>query len=340
MHITDSTFNTVTRRPVFRTQRGLSLTELLITVAIAAVIMAGLAGVVNQTLNTEDVVRERNDLTQQARFAMQRMVAAVKGTRHLLIPLGENPATGYSESIRSVLAVTLDPTIDRDRDGWADANNDKDFLDLNNNSVRDSGEPERVDEDIGKDNTNDEMPGIIGIDDNGDGNIDDSSAAAPSSDNDEDDVEVEDKLDGIDNDNDGSIDEDITKDMNDDGLPGVAGIDDDYDGLVDENAGSKKNDDDEDGLLDEDWFDAVVYYLNANQLIERLPSLIDTNGDSVVTGADFSESVIAENVTQFRIERIPQGSGRAVLLDITLVLTAASGKTVTLNTRLRPGGGS
>ena len=339
MHSKNSSFNTISRTPVLRTQRGLSLTELLITVGIAAVIMAGLAGVVNQTLNTEDVVRERNDLTQQARFAMQRMVAAVKGTRHLLLPLGENPATVYSESIRSVLAVTLDPSIDRDRDGWADANNDKDFLDSNNNSLRDSDELERIDEDTGNDNTNDLAQGLIGIDDDGDGVIDEGAVHVSGQyrDNDEDGSEMEDFINGLDDDADGAIDEDIPGDMNKDGDGGIKGIDDDLDGSIDE---GPPTDNDEDGQDGEDWFDAVIYYLSGNQLIERQPSLIDTTGDSVVTGADFTESVIAENVTQFRIERIPQGGGRAVLLDITLVLTAASGKTVTLNTRLRPGGGS
>ena len=338
-------------------QYGITLIELLVTVAIAAMIMLGLSGVVSQALQTEDAVRERNELTQQARFAMQRMVAAVQGTRRLLLPLADNPGTSWREHVReesvppgapegtstratAVLAVTLPPSIDRDRDGWADANNDRDFLDLNNNSLRDTGEPERVDEDLPDDNSNDAAPGITGIDDNGDGIVDDSNDIYPAADNDEDDSVSEDPINGIDDDGDGAIDEDPFRDMNGDARPGLKNVDDDLDGLIDEGGGPMKIDDDEDGLGDEDWFDPVVYYLNGNNLIERQPAFTDINGDSFVTGADFTESVIAENLTRLRIERIPQGAGRTVLIDIMLELTSpATGEAIELHTRVRVGGG-
>ena len=337
-------------------QNGLSLIELLITVAIAAFIMAGLAGVVNQTLNTEEVVRQRNELTQQARFAMQRMVVAVSGTRRLLLPLADNPGTDWREHVReqtfpasapegsstqasAVLAVTLDISIDRDRDGWADANNDQDFLDLNNNGLRDVNEPERIDEDLGTDNCNDFAQGIIGIDDDGDGAVDEGAIHVSGTyrDNDEDGTEEEDPINGVDDDADGSIDEDVTGDMNKDGDTGIKGVDDDLDGTVDE---GPPTDNDEDGLNGEDWFDAVVFYLSGNKLIERLPSQSDTNGDTFITGADFTESEIAVGVTRFRVERIPQGGGRAVLIDLSLEMTDFRGDTVSLNTRVRVGGGS
>ena len=330
-------------------QHGMTLVELLLTVAIAAIIIAGLAGVVGQALQTEDATRQRNDLTQQARFAMQRMVAAVQGTRRLLLPLADNPATDWRENVREqtvpasapegssllatgVLAVTLDPGIDRDADGWADANNDNDYLDLNNNGSRDAGEPERIDEDQGDDMNNDGNPGIVGIDDDGDGVVDESTAQN----DDEEGSWEEDIPNGVDEDGDGSEGEDGAADMNQDLKAGLSGIDDDGDGSVDE---GHQNDDDEDGVRDEDWFDPVVFYLDGTDLVERLPAQTDVNIDGQVTGADFTESIIATNVGRFRVERIPQGGKRAVLVDITLELSNSNGDPLSLNTRLRVGGG-
>lgn len=322
-------------------QYGLSLLELLISLAIAALIMAGLAGIVNQTLNIEDVVRQRNDLTQQARFAMQRMVTAIHGTQRLLLPLADNPATNWRENVReetvpasppegssiratAVLALTLSPLQDRDGDGFMDADNDKDGL---------------IDEDIGFDNNADHASGIAGIDDDGDGLIDESSVEDDDEDQDNVGTKDEDPINGLDDDGDGSIDEDAGADMNGDLQPGSATVDDDGDGLTDE---SNKEDDDEDednrGTKDEDWFDSMVFSLNAGKLIERQPAFSDLNGDSKIDGADFTESTIAEKVTRFRVERIPQGGYRAMLLDITLELTGASGESVRLNTRVRVGG--
>ena len=254
------------------------------------------------------------------------MVKSIRMTRRLMIPLGENPNTAYSESVRDVLAVTLDPTLDRDKDGWADANNDKDYLDVNNNGSRDAGEPERVDEDTQGDMTNDNKSGIILIDDDGDGFVDES----PVSDDDEDSLFDEDKLDGIDNDNDGSIDEDMGHSMRESGAPGILGFDDDFDGSVDEGDGK---DDDEDGSQGDDWLDPVVYFLNGTTLMQRVPNI------NPADGTDYQENQIAENVTDFQVKRIPQGGGRSVLVDITLEITSANGERVEFNTSVGVGSG-
>lgn len=308
---------------------GFTLTEVLVTVVILALILVGIAGVLEQALRAESATRERNDLTRQARFALDRMTRAVSATNLLLVPLAENPGTAWSESVRDpgVLAVTLDPTLDRDNDGWADGNNDKDFLDLNQNAVRDPGEPERIDEDLSEETSNDNAPGIVGIDDDGDGSIDESMNVE---DDDEDGSVDEDFLNGVDDDSDGAVDEDGRHDMNFDGNPGVALVDDDLDGSVDE---GHLFDDDEDGTFDEDWLDVVVYFLSGGTLMERLPNLDPGDGN------DFSERVIAGNVTRFRVERVPQGAGRAVLVDITLGLTGENAN-VELHTRVRVGAGS
>ncbi|MBT8144694.1 MAG: MSCRAMM family adhesin SdrC, partial [Gammaproteobacteria bacterium] len=167
-------------------------------------------------------------------------------------------------------------------------------------------------------------------DDDGDGEIDPSSGSNPEMDNDEDGAITEDSIDGVDNDGDGSVDEDLQGDMNADGSPGIAGVDDDGDGSVDEGS---PPDDDEDGTNNEDWFDAVVFFLNGSTLMERRPNL------NPADGTDYTEYPIADNVTQFRVERIPGTGKRAVLVDITLELTPPGGEPVSLNTRVRVGGG-
>ncbi len=313
---------------------GFTLIEVLLALVMAALLFAGLLGVIANGLAVHDDVVNHNAIARDARFALQRMVRAVSHSQRLLLPLAENPATAYSESVREpgVLAVTLDPTLDRDRDGWADANNDRDFLDLNNNSVRDAGEPERIDEDPGSDNINDGAHGIVGIDDDNDGSVDEGPPPDPFGkylDNDEDGAEIEDELNGKDDDLDGAIDEDLPGDMNNDGEDGLIGVDDDRDGSIDENP---PPDDDEDGNNNEDWFDPVVYYLNGTDLIERLPAINPSDG------ADFTETVIAGNITRFRVERLDVPGSRRQLVELMLDLSDAGGKTVSLQSRVRVGG--
>lgn len=308
-------------------QTGFSLIEILISVTIAGSLIASMQGLLGIALNAESSSRTKNHSFQQGRFAMQLMVKSVRMTRRLMIPLAENPNTGHSEHIRDVLAVTLDPTLDRDGDGWADANNDKDYLDVNNNGSRDTGEPERVDEDIHDDMTRDGKAGIIGIDDNGDGTVDNG---AGKNDDDEDGSKKEDPINGIDDDGDGAIDEDTSHDADDNGKSGLAGVDDDLDGATDE---SGKDDDDEDGTNNEDWLDPVVYFLNGTNLIQRVPNIDPADG------TDYQENIIIENVSLFQIERIPQGNGVTTLVDISLEITAPGGELSHFNTRVGIGSG-
>jgi type II secretory pathway pseudopilin PulG len=299
-----------------RRARGFTLLEAVLAVAIAAILLGALAGVTGQSLQALALVREHAALNEDARFAMERMVAAVSGTSRLLLPLGENPATAWSESVRDVLAVTLDPGLDRDQDGFADADNDKDGL---------------VDEDIGSDATGDGASGIVGIDDDNDGGVDESNVADDDEDEDQTGNRDEENLDWSDDDGDGAIDEDLDSDMNLDGAPGLLGIDDDEDGSTDE---GDTRDDDEDGAYDEDPVDSVVFFLSGTTLVERLPNLDPSDG------LDFTERPIAENVSLFRVERLAPGpNDRAVLVDITLQVASASGETVDLTTRVRVGGG-
>jgi len=291
-------------------EHGFTLIEVLITVAIAAILIAGLGGVVGQALHAGDVVREQNDVAEEAAFAMERIVRSVSRSQRLLLPLAENPVTPWSESVREVLAITLDRALDRDGDGFADADNDKDGA---------------VDEDVPDDTGNDGQAGIVGVDDDGDGVVDDGG----NTDDDEDGITGEDGLTGADDDGDGAVDEDPGADANGDGSPGAAGTDDDGDGLTDE---GHVFDDDEDGRNDEDWLDPVVYFLSGSTLVERMPN------PNPVDGNDYTESTVAEDVTLFRVERIPQGGDRALRVDLTLELTTPGSEPYTIHTQVRVGG--
>lgn len=342
----------MTRAGERATQKGLTLVELLFAVAITGLLVAGLAGIVNQTIQAQDVAAKQTSQMAELRFALQRMVSAVSGSTRLILPLADNPATAWREHVReqtvpaqapesgsvlatAVLAVTLDHAIDIDGDGWSDANNDKDFLDLNGNLLRDANEPEVIDEDLSDDSSGDGQPGLIGIDDDGDGYVDESATARPQADDDEDDAMDEDPLDGADTDGDGSVGEDPSGDMNGDGEGGVAG--ESCLLLICTPIPGDLNDDDADLSADEERLDAVVYFLSAGQLIERMPSPYDTNSDLIVDGRDYTESVIAEGVRWFKVERLPKNGG-AQLLEISLALGSAETSSQ-LSVQVRVGGG-
>jgi hypothetical protein len=266
------------------------------------------------------------------------MVRAVSHSPRLLLPLADNPGTDWPEHLReervpasppvgsstlatAVLVVTLDPAMDLDGDGTPDADNDGDG---------------RFDEDLPGDNSYDNSPGIFQIDDDGDGSVDESAASIPTDDNDEDDGMHDDYLNALDDDGDGSVDEDIKADMNGDGDSGVQSVDDDGDGSIDEH---HHHDDDEDGVNNDDWYDPVVFYLAGDILMQRTPVPWDESGGGGITGQDFIVEPLAENVSHFRVERVPQNGDRSQIVDLTLELTSpATAETVSLNTRVRVGG--
>ena len=320
--------------PHSKQQSGYTLIELLIALALSAILFTGLGSVVGQVLETRETVHDKNDLTQQARFAMQQMVHAISRSPHLLLPLNDSSNTNWPDNIReepsapvgdstlstAVLAMTLDPAQDLDGDGTPDADNDGDG---------------RIDEDLPQDTTYDNAPGIVLIDDMGDGTVDKFAGCCSMDDEEDFGIINEDPINGVDDDGDGLVDEDPGSDMNGDGCPGGCGIDYDGDGLIDEGSNA---DDDEDGQSNEDWYDPLVFYLAGNILMQRTAVPWDESGGGGITGRDFIVEPIAENVTRFRVERLPLNGDRHVLVDLTLELTSPmTGETVSLNTRIRVG---
>ena len=328
--------NTRDRKCGLAAQRGVTLIELLVATVMMALLFAGLSGVMTGVLGSREYVSERNELIREAEFAMDRMVRSVGGSRKLLLPLVDKSATNFPEHIReetvpasppvgtsinatAVLAVTLPAASDLDFDGFPDADNDRDG---------------RIDEDVPADRNNDFASGIWLVDDGGDGFVDEGFLT-PNDDDEYMFTQNEDPEDGLDDDNDANVDEDPPSDANNDGCPGLCGVDDDGDGTVDEGS---NDDDDEDGQNDEDWYDALVYYLDNGELMERMPVPWDESGAGGITGRDFALSTIAENVTRLRFERVPVSAGQPQLVDITLELSTPAAGTVAVNTRVRVGG--
>lgn len=321
-------------RPQLR-QQGFTYVEMMLSVTITSLIMLALMGLLNTATEAGDSVRSRNDLTREARFALETMARSVGHSRKLLLPQRDKPATNWPENIRqqtvpasppigdstlatAVLAVSLPAYIDLDDNDIPDADNDGDGL---------------LDEDLPNDNYNDFGEGVYGIDDGGNGQVDEGFF-----DNDNDEalsVFGEDPINGVDDDGDNNIDEDPQSDMNADGCAGVCGVDDDGDGAIDEGS---VDDDDEDGTADEDWYDPLVFFLDNGVLKQRTPVPWDETGNGSVTGRDFILSDLVTGVTRLRFERVDSGNS-VDLIDITLELTdPQSGEFVSLQTRVRVGG--
>jgi len=310
---------------------GFTLLELLITLAISGVLVAGLTSIVTSSMNSASEIHRKSNLQSQAHLAMRRMVEAVRRADRLMVPQRDNINTGsISENIRrglfpvpsgwnntAVLAVSLDGYSDIDFVDGADRDNDGDG---------------RVNEDPPADWNYDFAPGLWRLDDDGDGEIDEGD----TSDDDEDGAENEDWLDGIDNDGDGRIDEDPGSDLRQNGCPGLCGVDDDGDDLVDESFVGGTSNDDEDDATGEDWLDIRVFHLSNNQLLERIPAPFEVTGTAPVTGRDFIEEVIAYDVVELTFERI-DSSATPELVRIELKLENEEGERVELETTVRVG---
>lgn len=136
-------------------QRGIALAELLVAAVIAALVLGSLGAVVAGMRQGDAVLGERAMLRRDARLALDRIAAMVEGSTRLMVPLEA------TTTARDVIAVALPPTLDRNGDGYADADNNKNGT---------------VDDDLPADETNDGGAGIIGIDDDGDGAVDNGTS--------------------------------------------------------------------------------------------------------------------------------------------------------------------
>ncbi len=300
---------------------GLSLVELLISVSIAGLIMLSINGMLAMGLQSAQATQKKNALTRQAQFAMNLMVKTIQESPRLLLPLANSPIRGDTADDHGVVAVTLNHIRDLDGNGIPDADNDGDGL---------------FDEDLPDDANNDGRRGIAYIDDDKKYGAEFSSFF--NNDDDEDYAFLvntnrnEDWIDGVDNDNDGLIDEDPPADMNNDGCSGACDVDEDGDGNNNEDAAE---DDDEDEQSDEDWYDSVVFYEKNGNLYQRTPVPWDENTDGSITGKDYIESILVENVSSFVVTRLTTDSDSTQIVDLKLDLTNPDGEIFSLNTQVR-----
>lgn len=79
-------------------QAGMTLIELLIAVAIGAVVLAGLNSIVSLGLQAQAAGRQQNELVFQARFALERMVTIARAAppRLLATPVAGTTGNWFS----------------------------------------------------------------------------------------------------------------------------------------------------------------------------------------------------------------------------------------------------
>lgn len=146
-------------------QKGLTLIELLIAIAIFGLIAAAAAALLSASLNANTQGDSRYGLYREGLMIMERMTGEVRRCTFLLIPNAHN-------DVRDILAFS----------GFVNEDNDFYFDD-------DPLFP-RIDEDPKKQMTDDGKSGIEGVDDDGDGQVDESG----QDDDDEDGLVDEDPL--------------------------------------------------------------------------------------------------------------------------------------------------
>jgi hypothetical protein len=275
--------------------------ELLMAIAIFGLIAAGATSLLSASLGAQARGETSYKLYQEGLIIMERLTSEVKITTLLHIP-------NSHKTPRTILAFS------------DNTNDDDDYY------FGETGDPlfPRFDED-----TDDQLFwagfGIPGLDDDGDGNIDDGAA---KDDEDEDGTTDEEILDGLDTDDDGNVDEDLDSDANQDSKPGISGMDDDGDLSVDE---GNFEDDDEDGERDEDSPNLILYCFGANDSCQGNTTLykVIPDSDSGMTGAVYTP--ISERVTDFQTTYVD-----ADKIKIDLTLTGADGETVTFSEYVCP----
>ena len=284
-------------------EEGLTLVELLMAIAIFGLIAAGATTLLSASLGAQAQGEARYKLYQEGLIIMERLTNEVKTTTLLHIP-NHYPPPPATPLPRTILALSAN--INEDSDNYF---NDPLFP--------------RIDEDSnGKFFT--PGGGIPGLDDDGDGLVD--NGIGPG-DDDEDGVADEEILNGLDDDGDGNVDEDLGADHNKDGKPGIAGMDDDGDGTVDEMSNpTLLDDDDEDGTIDEDPPNLILYSFDApnTTLYKVTPHPVQG-----MTGAVYA--TISERVTFFQTTYLDPDK---ILIELTL--TGADGATAAFSEYASP----
>jgi prepilin-type N-terminal cleavage/methylation domain-containing protein len=110
-------------------QNGVTLLELLISMAILGMIVVGLHQVMSTATSTYDDTRSKQELLAEARYAMGRMVMFAKETDAIQAPedVGDGEVLIVSDRVLDTHNNTSH-AYDEDGDGLLDADNDGDGL--------------------------------------------------------------------------------------------------------------------------------------------------------------------------------------------------------------------
>jgi prepilin-type N-terminal cleavage/methylation domain-containing protein len=105
------------RVPSFQSQSGLTLVEVLVSLAIFGLIVGVLYQMTSVGLAAWDIQRDRNRLLVEGERAMEEIVRHVRGTNLVLAPAYD----GTPENTLSLAEMVLDA----DQDGFSDSDNNK-----------------------------------------------------------------------------------------------------------------------------------------------------------------------------------------------------------------------
>jgi prepilin-type N-terminal cleavage/methylation domain-containing protein len=114
---------------VLKQDDGFSLIEMLIVVAILGIIMTGLQQVIATAVTSYNSTKDKQDMENHARFAMERMVRFVQETDLINLPDSATDQEKLEISERLLDTYNNDTqAYALDGDGWLDADNDKDGI--------------------------------------------------------------------------------------------------------------------------------------------------------------------------------------------------------------------
>ncbi|MFH1077392.1 MAG: prepilin-type N-terminal cleavage/methylation domain-containing protein [Pseudomonadota bacterium] len=113
-----------------KTMTGVTLLELLISIAILGIIVAGLQQVIGSAVSTYKVNKEKQELVSEAQYAMERMVMFVQETGKINSPVLDTPQVNTLEVSERVLDNynNTSRAYVADGDGLLDTDHDSDGL--------------------------------------------------------------------------------------------------------------------------------------------------------------------------------------------------------------------
>jgi len=229
---------------------------MLVAAAVLTVVGLSMGALFSAGLKVHEGSQNRDSLCRTANVALIRMKTLGTVTNRLFVPNATN-ATAHALAFASMIDEDGDGLFNEDPPNYADMS---------------------------------QTAGIKGVDDDGDGTVDEGDAA----DEDEDGKADEDPINGLDDDGDGRKDEDPPADQ-------------------DWTSGTPEPDDDGDDQDGEDPYQPIVYWWDsqAKKLYERHPT--------------YGENVIAESVTAFET-KLTVGANGQYLVCIYLKLEAEDGR--------------